>query len=354
MQAIAVLDQVSGQPVPRIVGDFVAEPITIEDLSFTAESGPIRARIYLPTDKRNAPALIILHGVHHLGIDEPRLEAFATAMASSGLRVLTPELPDIRDYRVGEASIRAIGESTRWFARRTGGGPVGVMGASFSGGLALLAAADPLYHPNFKFVLAVGSPGSMGRVLQYYRTSQDVRPNGTVEILPAHEYGPLVVEYKSLEDFVAPSDIAPIRDVLRAHLYEDRPAEVAATARLTPAQRAEALQLMDANSPATRAELAASEAKHADEMAGLSPDSKLRGLTTPVFLLHGEADNIIPSAETLWMASELQSETLQAMLVSPVISHLDVSAQPTLVDRWRLIHFFALVLHAAEKPSAKP
>ncbi len=349
MQAIAVLDQVSGHPVPRIVGDFVADPITVKDLTIPAESGFIRARIYLPVSKPNAPALIVLHGVHHLGIDEPRLQSFAAAMASCGLRVLTPELPSIKDYRVGTDSIRTIGESVRWLARSTGS-PVGVMGLSFAGGLALLAAADPLYHPDFKFVLAVGSQGSMGRVTQYYRTGQDARPNGTTEVLPAHEYGPLVIEYEHLEDFVSPPDIAPIRAVLRAHLYEDVASEKSALAQLTPQQHTEAMQLMAASSPATRSQLAASEAKHSGDMAGLSPDSKLHSLTTPVYLLHGEADNIIPSAETLWMASELPSETLQAMLVSPVISHLDINARPTLFDRLCLIHFFALVLHAAEKP----
>ena len=85
--------------------------------------------------------MVIFHGVHHLGIDEPRLVAFAAAMASCGIRVLTPELPDIKDYRVSEASVTTIGGSVKWFAAATGG-PVGVMGLSFSGGLALVAAAD--------------------------------------------------------------------------------------------------------------------------------------------------------------------------------------------------------------------
>jgi hypothetical protein len=71
-------------------------------------------------------------------------------------------------------------------------------------------------------------------------------------------------------------------------------------------------------------------------------------LTTPVYLLHGEADNIIPAAETLWMAHELPGTTLQAVLVSPVLAHLDLeSAQPSALDEWRLVHFLALVMHAA-------
>jgi len=357
LQAISILQQVSGKPVPALIGNVVAVPISTEDLTLTVESGQIRARLYLPESLRensaNAPALVVLHGVHHLGIDEPRLESFAAAMASCGIRVLTPELPDIKDYHVDSTSVRAIGESTQWFARKTGG-PVGVMGLSFSGGLALVAAADPLYKPNFKFVFAVGSQDSMERVAQYYRTGSDLRPNGSIQLLPAHEYGPLVLEYQYVEDFVSAPDVPVIRAVLRAHLYEDKPAEEAASAQLSEPQKLIALELMDATRPQTRNLIAKAVARHSSELVGLSPGPHLRAMTTPVYLLHGEADNIIPSAETLWMTSELPSETLQAALVSPVISHIDFEhTSPTLLDQWRLIHFFALIMHATQTPTGR-
>ncbi len=353
LKAIAVLQIVSGKPVPALIADVVAEKITSEDVTLAVESGRVRGRLYMPVGKPNAPAMVVLHGVHHLGIDEPRLEAFASAMASCGVRVLTPELPDIKDYHVDSTSIKTIGETTAWFAQRTGG-PVGVMGLSFSGGLALVAAADPLYKPEFKFVFAVGSQDSMGRVAQYYRTGADERPNGTTELLPAHEYGPLVLEYEYVEDFVPPQDIAVIRSVLRAHLYEDKQAEETAALKLDPRQKLEALDLMDASSVKTRTLIAQATVKHAAEMAGLSPRGRLKTMTTPVYLLHGQADNIIPSAETLWMASELPSVTLQAMLVSPVISHIDMEGtRPGVWEQWRLIHFFALVMHAAETDTGR-
>ena len=116
-------------------------------------------------------------------------------------------------------------------------------------------------------------------------------------------------------------------------------------------RKLEALELMDATSKKTQDLIAKATTKHAAELAGLSPRGKLATMTTPVYLLHGQADNIIPSAETLWMASELPSEALQAMLVSPVISHIDFEGtQPGVFDQWRLIHFFALVMHATETP----
>ncbi|GAC1422538.1 MAG: hypothetical protein NVSMB62_18300 [Acidobacteriaceae bacterium] len=363
LQAIAVLRQVAGQPIPPPIARWFAVPVTTRDLTVPIESPSgqqlVRARLYLPGGREDGPAIVIFHGVHHLGIDEPRLTSFASAMARCGIRVLTPELPDIKDYHVGPGSVRTIGESAKWFATHTSTQPastattraqVGVMGLSFSGGLALVAAADPLYHPYIKFVFAVGSQHSMDRVTQYYRTGADIRPDGTVELLPAHEYGPLVLEYEYLDDFIPAPDLGPVRAVLRAHLYEDKAAEAAASLRLNETQQRETLALMDATSTATRNRIAAVIARHTDELAGLSPRGRLHHLSTPVYLLHGEADNIIPAAETLWMASELPSEDLKAMLVSPVLSHIDLDGpSPGPRNQWRLIHFFAQVLHATEQ-----
>ena len=76
-------------------------------------------------------------------------------------------------------------------------------------------------------------------------------------------------------------------------------------------------------------------------------------MTTPVYLLHGEADNVIPAAETLWMASELPRNDLKAMLVSPVLSHVDLETEPDMMEEWRLVRFFGLVMHAAETPGGR-
>jgi len=352
LQAVAVLDLVAGKPVPWLVRQTVAEPISTQDFTLPTSNGPIRARLYIPQSHPDAPAIIVLHGVHHLGIDEPRLIAFSTAMASCGLRVLTPELPDIKDYHVGANSIATIGDSAVWMSQHQDNKSVGVMGLSFAGGLALLAASDPHWHRSIKFVVAIGSQDEMARVATFYRTGEDPLPTGDPERLTPHEYGALVLEYEHLEDFIPagdPASLAAIRNVLRAHLYEDWPGEKAVLATLTPAQLAIAHQLMDTTSPTTRSLLAHAETLHIEDMAGVSPHGHLKQLTTPVYLLHGAGDNIIPSAETEWMATELPAASLQAELISPVLSHINLDgANPTAMDQWRLVHFFALILHAAE------
>jgi len=334
---------------PKLLRRFVSEPIQVRDLELPLESGAVRARLYMPAWPKNAPAIVVLHGVHYLGIDEPRLMNFAAAMASCGIEVLTPELPDIKDYHVDVNSIATIGESARWLAEQNHGRPVGVMGLSFSGGLSLLAAADPRYQPDIRFVVAVGSQDEMSRVAEYYETGEDKRPDGTMEKLPPNDYGALVLEYEHLGEFLPASDLAPVRAVLRAHLYEDAAGERTALARLTPAQSTEAKALMDTVLPATRTELERDDARHTADMAAVSPHGQLARLKTPVYLLHGAGDNVIPSAETEWMEAELPRRTLKAALISPVLSHLNLDGTtPTEMDQLRLVHFFADVLRAAE------
>ena len=349
LQAAAVLKLLANQSVPEGLRWTVNNRVAVDDMTVPTSSGLIRARFYTPLQHPNAPAIMLLHGVHHLGIDDPRMLAIAAAMSACGLRVMTPELPDIKDYHVGASSIAVIGESAEWLAHETGGEPVGLMGFSFSGGLSLLAAGDPQFRHSIKFVVAVGSQDEMSRVATYYRTGEDERPNGTEELLPPHEYGALVLEYEHLEDFVPQPDIAPLRTVLRSHLYEDVPAEKAAMATLTPQQAGEAKVLMDTESATTRSLLAKAEAKHITDMAGVSPHGHLGHLTVPVYLLHGAGDNIVPAAETLWMESELPTTSLKAALISPVLSHIDVNGgYPGVLDNLRLVHFFAMVLREAE------
>ena len=114
--------------------------------------GAFRARLYSPIGVARPPGMVIVHGIHHLGIDEPRLVAFARAFASEGVTVLTPEMKDVADYRVTPQSVDVIGVAVHELRARVGH-PVGVLGLSFSGGLALMAAADERYKPDIAFVV---------------------------------------------------------------------------------------------------------------------------------------------------------------------------------------------------------
>src|ERR1035441_4972629 len=88
LQSIAVMREIGGQPAPWIARSLTA-PVTVKDFSYAIETPTgrqqVRARLYLPPNQPKAPAMVIFHGVHHLGIEEPRLKAFATDRKSTRL-----------------------------------------------------------------------------------------------------------------------------------------------------------------------------------------------------------------------------------------------------------------------------
>ncbi len=108
--------------MPWVVKKIVTEPVRTEDVQIETAAGMVRGREYVPVRHQDAQGMVVLHGVHYLGMDEPRLMVFAEALAGCGLRVLTPELPGIKDYRIDAGSVQAIGGATlKWFAKETGG-----------------------------------------------------------------------------------------------------------------------------------------------------------------------------------------------------------------------------------------
>lgn len=351
LQAAAVLTQLNGHPVPKMLRPLASLPLVTRVFTIPSSAGAVPARLYTPIARPSAPGLVVVPGIQYLGINEPRLMAFAGALAACGLRVLTPQLPDSRDYRIVPGDVPAIGDSAEWLWHATGH-RVGLMGLSFSGGLALMAAARPPYSNQVSFVFAVGAHDDFYRVATFYATGVDPLPNGNIERETPNNYGPWILEYEHLEDFVPLADVAPIRAALRARLYNDPALEKQMTANLTPAQKTEYARILDV--PRQSWALALSNKKHAAEMAAVSPHGHLAGLHVPVFLLHGRSDNLIPFAESEWLAQDLPRGTLKEILISPLISHVGTLPSKTgLWNKWQLLHLLARVLYRAEHPPAR-
>src|SRR5262249_24805795 len=151
--------------------------------------------------------------------------------------VLTPELRELADYRLDARSIEAIGFGAAALRARTTHA-VGVMGMSFAGGLALLAAADPRFQPDIGMVLAVGAHDDAARVCRFFATNRIERADGSVESLAAHDYGALVFVYSHATHFFGEEDLPRARESLRLWLAEQRDEARAGEAGLGDSARA--------------------------------------------------------------------------------------------------------------------
>jgi len=318
-------------------------------VSLPSPQGPIAARLYVPQARKSARGLVLLHGVHHLGIDEPRLVRFARAFAQSGVVVLTPELKALADYRIAPESMDVIGSSAHWLRQSTGK-PVGVMGLSFAGGLALLAAADQRYAGDISFVVAVGAHDDLSRVARFLVTDRVEAPGGSIAKLPAEQYGALVLVYSHARPFFSAADSAAARDSIRLWLWEQYAAAHLRERDLSARGQTTLEALFRHQMENLRSQLLAEIERDRAEFDQVSPHGHLAALHVPVFLLHGAGDAVIPSSETLWLAREIPANDLEAVLVSPAISHVDTNSSQGRRAQWQLVSFMAHVFHELEQP----
>jgi pimeloyl-ACP methyl ester carboxylesterase len=319
-----------------------------QEVTLSTTQGPVRARLYVPRGVAHPLGMVLVHGIHHLGIDEPRLMNFARAAASNGFSVLTPEIAALADYHVDGASMGTIGESTAWLQQRLGTGPVTIVGVSFAGGLSLLAACDPRYAPHIRALVLMGAYDNLRRVARFLATSQAEFPDGHMEPYTAHDYGAAVFVYSHLDQFFPASDQAVAHDALREWLWEQPKEAQSYLPRLSPASRATMDILLARQIDRLRPKLL--EAIQADDsqLSAISLDGKLGALHAPVFLLHGATDDIIPSTETLWLEKEIPKPYLRDALITPAFSHVDPDKHAVWTDQLRLVEFLAGVLRNAD------
>ena len=84
------------------------------------------------------------------------------------------------------------------------------------------------------------------------------------------------------------------------------------------------------------------------QLLAISPEGRLGALHTPVFLLHGATDDIIPSTESLWLEKDIPREYLREALITPAFSHVDANQHAEWTDQLHLVEFLAGVLRTAD------
>jgi len=318
-----------------------------EDVVMNTASGSIPARLYMPDGIARPPAIVVIHGIHHLGIDDPRFRNFSRALSSAGFAVLTPVVASLVDYRVDATAIPTIGESAGWLQQRIGSGRVTMITLSFSGGLALLAALNEQYAAHLRALVVFGAYDDLARVSRFLATDEAVLPDGRSISLKAHDYGASVFVYAHLDQFFTPRDLLAAHEALRDWLWE-RPDDAKPwVAKLSDSGRAIMQCLMQRRIQDIRPKLL--EAIQADQgdLERISPGGKLADLRVPVFIVHGSADNVIPYTESLWLEKDVPARELRGVLITSAFTHVDPKTSTGLWDRLRLVDFIARILRAA-------
>jgi dienelactone hydrolase len=359
--AALILDLTGQQRTLRSWLPVRAQAVSTRDFDVPARHGAIHARLFEPATP-SGTTTAIFPGVHGGGVDEPRMNALAHQLAANGLRVLIAPLPELRVYTIRPRSTDDVEDVSVWLASQPALAPTGkiaLVGVSFAGGLALVAAGRPSLANKLVLVAAMGSQGNLPRAMNYLCTS--VLPDGTVQ--PAHDYGPVVILLAGLHHFVPLDQIDPLRRAIVTFLdassldVTDPPKSAALFAeakRMGDALPEPSRSVMDLVNRRDVKTLGPMLLPYLEELGGAAALSPERSPATsaPVFLLHGSHDNVIPYTETPMLAAYLRAHgnSNVTTLLTPLISHANVqgagndAAKPPLGAVWALTRFWASML----------
>jgi pimeloyl-ACP methyl ester carboxylesterase len=267
-----------------------------------------------------------------------------------------------------------IEDAVGWATAETGLAPdgrVGVLGVSFSGGLAIVAAGRPSIRNRVAFLISFGGHGDLGRVLHYLcsgevmgdleraRASRLVLGANHVQVHPPHDYG-LAVVLLTLADRVVPAEqVGPLTEGIEGFLLAssldlvDKPRALAEFTRMR--EYAETLPepartlMREVNDRAVdrlgpRLLPAADAMARNPAMTALSPERAPAVPAAPIHLLHGADDNVIPSVESVLLASYLDGKVAVHGLLSGLITHAEVNRTATATEAWRLASFWRRVM----------
>jgi dienelactone hydrolase len=348
---IARMASVAGWPERTLA--LFDRAVTEDEVLLPIPDGPLRARLYRP-EPAPTRAVVLVTGVHAGGIDDPRIRAFARQLASARAAVLTPDLPHLRRYEFDPATAELIEAAGDWLASRadlTPEGRIGLIGASFGGGLSIVAGGRPRLRDRLAFIVSVGGHGDLPRVLQFLCTGR--LPDGSYSA--PHDYGVVIILLNVAHRLVPADQVGPLRDAIRTFLSASHLAMFDEAAAQREFDRAMALEELLPEPSATlmrhvnRREAAALGARllpHLDDMgrqAALSPE-RSPAPRAPVYLLHGAGDDVIPPLESRWLARYLESHTRTRVLITPLLTHAEVQVPADVREIWRVIAWWAGVL----------
>lgn len=327
-KALPVLVEGVGGSFPRPL----APEVSRRDLDLEGVTG----HLYSPD--RKAPAILLVPGAAPRGKDDPRAVRLAMSLARAGRVVFVPDLA-LYGRDLVEADLDRIVRAALALDRAfSGGGSPTILGISYGGSLAMVAAADPRLRGELRQVAVFGAYYDLVGVIQAVTTGTSVVEGRSYPWTPH----PLADE---ILDRVAVRLAPPAaRDELRSALRGETPAsDLPPEARgihalLTNRDPRRTFALADRLPPEARAVL-----------ARFSPSTVADRIDTPVVAMHSTVDPAVPYGEAVRLVRGLPRTRLVTVRG---FQHVDfraptgwLAAAGDLLDAWR---FGAWVLEPQE------
>lgn len=278
-----------------------------------------------------------------LGITDPRQVAVAEALAYAGFRVFCPELSEIRNLQVRSQSIERFALILKRLladAQLCPHGRFALFAPSFSGAICLKVAADPVLAERITAIAAIGAFSRIERSLAHLMYDDTADPYARLVILA--NFLPRLKEGKKLGRYYLASahdnwhETAAKNPVL-AH-FETTDDKAKEWRRLGSKERQLVKRIEhDKNFRVALGKKLLTVMQ--DTLDAYNVAEVAAAIKSPVFLLHGAGDDVIPPRESVELFPQLREAHL---VVTPLMGHSDAAVSLKMLgDVFRLVRGFA-------------
>ena len=314
-------------------------PLAHVEAAVSVPDAPGVAYLFDPPRRAPEGAVVIVPGLAVRAHDDPRLHTLARAFAAGGLRGIVLEVPDMGKLRIRPET--EVDLAARLAALVDEGlvphGRLGVLGPSFSGSLALRAAAQPVAAELVKSAITVGSFADAARTVRFLFEDEGADPYGRMVLM--HNFLPRV----------APTSDAMMQALKLAILDTALPAEEArlpaALAALPEPERIALTGLLQ-DPDVWRATGQRMLEEGGPWFDAMSVDPIVDRLRCAVFVMHGAHDAIVPPDESHHLHRSLVEAGRPAhLLITPLLDHASVQIGVDVVQQgWRMLRGFAFFI----------
>lgn len=266
--------------------------------------------------------ILFMHGMAPRGHRDPRVVHLSSILASLGYITVVPLLEEVQRQEIKRETVHQAVEIIKVLARDEAlcpSGKLGLLGPSFSGALALVAAAQPEVARLISALCLIGAPGELVSALDFFMGREDADPYGYLIILKNFLHLSVGRRPKLIEAF----SIAAEDDGLNRKDGERR---LPAFLESIPAHDRELFEELIRSNDARQEHWLAMREKLARELDGLLPVSLVPNIRGNMTLIHGSDDRVIAPGESELIYEEMRRHGIPGrLLITPLISHGDHS-----------------------------
>lgn len=284
-----------------------------EQYDLSAPSGGCRYDLYLPQGAVRA-AVVAVHGVTPHGRQESRLVHFARCLAQTGAACAVPTLEGMTACQLNPHDVHGLGQVALAVAHRTGH-KSSIIGFSFGGSYALVAAARPAVAEQVRFVLAMGAYASMVELQDRFAELPAQLPDDP-QALDDRIYLHLVFALRHKQALgLEPGTVEQLERLFPRFCHDASPLEK----RQVFDQLLEPLDLLARCDPL----------RDREAEAALSPAGNLSGLRAAVSLVHDRNDSMLPASQAEALYAELRRQPdpgRHHLLITSLLSHVELTS----------------------------